>query len=175
LSRSACPTCGSRAFPGGYDRLLDEHPGLSDDERRRLIGERDRGAELCAELAGFGLSETIEHDDFHDGQVFVCDGRYLLMDWGDACVAHPFFSLAVTLDGVLGWGPEDIQGSLDTAPYHEAYLQPFAERTLQDDLARAATIARRLGWVCRAVNCHLAGAEPATTLPQLRMFLGGQP
>ena len=28
------------------------------------------------------------------------DGRYLLLDWGDACVTHPYFTLAVTLDGV---------------------------------------------------------------------------
>jgi hypothetical protein len=162
------------SLPSSYDRLVDEHRGLPDDEHRRLIGERGHVRELCAELASFGLAETIEHDDFHDGQVFVRDGRYLLLDWGDACVAHHFFSLAVTLDGVLGWGLEDVQGSLDTTPFQQAYLRPFAERTGRNDLARAATIARRLGWVCRAVNC-LTGAEPAITLPQLHMFLDGRP
>jgi len=161
-------------LPAGFDRLIDEHPTLSADERRRLTGERGRVRELCAELAGFGIAETIEHDDFHEGQVFVRDGRYLLLDWGDACVTHPFFTLAVTLDGVLAWGLDDVAGSVDTTPFQDAYLQPFAERSGRDDLAAAATIARRLGWACRAVNCHSTGAEPETTVPRLRMFLDGR-
>jgi len=161
-------------LPDGYERLVDEHPLVSGEERRRLAGERGHVRELCDELAAFGIAETIEHDDFHDGQVFVRDGSYLLLDWGDACVTHPFFTLAVTLDGVLAWGLDDVEGSVDTAPFQAAYLQPFAERSGRDDLAAAAVIARRLGWACRAVSCHFAGAEPDTTLPQLRMFLDGR-
>ncbi len=161
-------------LPNGYERLVDEHPTLSVEERSRLAGERGRVRELCAELAAFGIAETIDHDDFHDGQVFVRDGRYLLLDWGDACVAHPFFTLAVTLDGVLAWGLDDVEGSVDTAPFQDAYLLPFAERSGRDDLTAAAAIARRLGWACRAVSCHFSGAEPDMTLPQLRMFLDGR-
>ena len=67
-------------------------------------GSVSRVREMCEELAGYGLPETIQHDDFHDGQVFVRDGRYLLLDWGDACVSHPFFTLAVTLVGVTRLG-----------------------------------------------------------------------
>ncbi len=109
-----------------------------------------------------------------DVQVFVRDGRYLLLDWGDACVSHPFFSLAVTLDGQLAWGLDDVQGSVDTAPFRDAYLGPFATWSGRDDLADAAEIARRLGWVCRAANCHFAGAEPETTRTHLRMYLDGR-
>lgn len=58
-------------------------------------------AELAAELASYGIAETLQHDDLHDGQVFVHGGRHLVMDWGDACISHPFFTLSVALDGVL--------------------------------------------------------------------------
>ena len=85
-----------------------------------------RVEEMCDELAGYGLPETIQHDDFHDGQVFVRDGRYLLLDWGDACVSHPFFTLSVTLEGQLAWGLDDVHGSVDVRPFRDAYLRAFA-------------------------------------------------
>ncbi len=57
---------------------------------------------LVDELEAFGIPETIQHDDLHDGQVFVKDGRYLLQDWGDSCISHPFHTLTVTLRA-LAW------------------------------------------------------------------------
>ena len=127
--------------------------------------------ESCDELGAFGLPETIQHDDFHDGQVYVRDGRYLLLDWGDACVTHPFFTLAVTLGGVLSWGLDDVQGSLDVTPFRDAYLAAFAPLAAEADLQAAASIALRLGWVCRAVNGALGSSTPAETNARLRMFL----
>ena len=132
-----------------------------------------RVQELCDELAAFGVPETIQHDDLHDGQVFVRDGRHLLLDWGDACVSHPFFTLAVTLEGVLAWGLDDVERSLDTAPFRDAYLAPFAAR-YGDGLAEAVPAALRLGWACRAVNGHVPGDDGPTNV-RLRMFLDGTP
>jgi hypothetical protein len=89
--------------------------------------------------------DLLQPDDLHDGQVFVRDGRHLLMDWGDACVAHPFLTLSVTLEGVLARGLDDVEGSVDTSPYVEAYLAPYADR-YAGDLVAAAQLALRLGW-----------------------------
>ncbi len=52
-----------------------------------------RFAQICDELAAFGIPETLNHGDFHDGNVLVKNGRITLFDWGDGCVAHPFVSL----------------------------------------------------------------------------------
>jgi hypothetical protein len=161
-------------LPAKYEQLLDELAGLPDD-RRRLEGTVAEVAELCDELAGYGVAETIQHDDFHDGQVYVRDDRYLLLDWRDACVSHPFFTLAVTLGGVISWGVDDVQGSVDVTPFRDAYLEPFARVAGRTDLDAAAAIAMRLGWVCRAVNAHLTGSEPEQTWVRLRMFLDGRP
>ena len=76
------------------------------------------------------------------------DGRYVLLDWGDACVSHPFFTLAVTLDGFIAWGVDDVEHSEDTGPYLDAYLEPFTHYD-RGDLVAAATIGRRLGWLPR--------------------------
>ena len=130
-------------------------------------------ADLCDRLGEFGIDETIQHDDLHDGQVFVRDGSHLVMDWGDACVSHPFFTLSVTLEGVLAWGLDDEEDSVDTAPFRDAYLAPFAERH-GGDLVEAARLATRLGWACRAVNGHVPGEDKSTST-RLRMFLDGRP
>jgi Ser/Thr protein kinase RdoA (MazF antagonist) len=149
-----------------YEQLLDDVPELGRNDRR-LREAVPRVRALCDELAAFGLPETIDHDDFHDGQVFVRDGRYLLLDWGDACVTHPFFTLAVTLGGVLSWGLDDVQHSVDVTPFLDAYLEPFGgEAALRD----AAAIALELGWICRSVNAWHGGATVPETQERLNMF-----
>ena len=162
-------------LPEVAEAMLDDLAAPSADEARRTGEALPAVREDCARLASFGLPETIQHDDLHDGQVFVKDGRYLLLDWGDACVSHPFFTLAVTLDGFIAWGIDDVEDSEDTAPYLDAYLDPFAGYD-RAELVAAATIARRLGWLCRAVNGHQGGMEDVEhTLVRLRMFLDGRP
>ena len=162
-------------LPSSFQTMLDELVGLPADDHRRLEESVSRVEQMCAELAGYGLPETIQHDDFHDGQVFVRDGRYLLLDWGDACVSHPFFTLSVTLEGTLAWGLDDIQDSVDVRPFRDAYLEPFALLGKGADLDAACATALRLGWICRAVNCHLSGSDAAQTHERLRMFLDGRP
>ena len=155
-------------LPAKYERLFDEVD--ADPRFRRAAGHV---AELCDALAVYGIRETIQHDDLHDGQVFVQGGRHVLMDWGDACISHPFFTLSVTLEGVIAWGLDDVENSVDTSPFRDAYLEPFAER-YDVDLVAASEIAVRLGWACRAVNGHVPGEDKAT-LTRLRMFLDGRP
>ena len=93
--------------------------------------------------ASYGIAETLQHDDLHDGQVFLKDGQHLVMDWGDACISHPFFTLSVTLEGVLAWGLDDVENSVDTTPFRDAYLRPYRER-YDGDLDAACRVAMRL-------------------------------
>ncbi|WJK36045.1 hypothetical protein [Solwaraspora sp. WMMA2065] len=155
-------------LPQAYARIIDVVGA-----ERRFRDAAPMVADLCAELAQYGLPELLQHDDLHDAQVFVRDGRHLIMDWGDACVSHPFLTLSVTLDGGLAWGLDDVRDSVDTSPFRDAYLAPYAER-FTGDLVAATRVASRLGWVCRAVNGHLPG-DDKQTLTRLRMFLDGRP
>lgn len=146
-------------LPERFESFLDVLPPR---ERGHWFGRLPEIRELRDALAAHRIPETIQHDDFHDGQVYVRDGRYLLLDWGDACISHPFFTLSVTLEGVLAWGLDDVEGSVDTTPFRDAYLGGGGD-------AGAAELALRLGWICRAVNGHVAGQlEP--TLRRLEMF-----
>jgi hypothetical protein len=155
-------------LPAAYDELL---AGLEDADPR-LPGP-ERIEDLCRDLAAFGIPETVQHDDLHDGQVFLGTGTHQVLDWGDACVSHPFFTLAVTIEGVISWGVDDEEGSEDLEPHLAAYLGPYGER-YDGDLREAARLAMRLGWVCRAVNGDLS-QDPDRTHVRLRMFLDGKP
>jgi hypothetical protein len=155
-------------LPKAYDRLLDEIGA-----ERRFRAAAPLVADLCDELARFGIPESLQHDDLHDAQIFVRGGRGRVLDWGDACVSHPFFTLSVTLEGVLAWGLDDVENSVDTSPFRDAYLAPYAERR-SADLVAATRPALRLGWVCRAINGHVAG-DDGPTRTRLRMFLDGRP
>jgi hypothetical protein len=176
-------------LPTRYEALLDGLDRLEDSaggDRRRVPPEDRPGdlhrlrhaiprvAAMCADLAACGIAETIQHDDLNDGGVYLRDGRYLLLDWGDACISHPFLSTSVALEGVVGWGADDVQGSVDVTPFRDAYLAPFAVGREAGELRAACAIALRLGWVCRAVNAHVSGMDAGPTWTRLRMFLDGR-
>jgi hypothetical protein len=154
--------------PARYAALMDE---IGPEPRFRAA--QGYVEQLCAELASYGVPDTIQHDDLHDAQVFVSGDRTRVMDWGDACVSQPFHVLSVALEGVIAWGLDDEEGAEDTAPYRDAYLAPWAERLPGVDLVAAATVAMRLGWAVRAVNGHVPD-DVDRTIDRLRMFLDGK-
>ena len=168
LLAAGVPDMRLASLPAKYAELVS-----TVDVEARFRGATPYVADLCDELGELDIPETIQHDDLHDAQVFVRDGVHLVLDWGDACVSHPFFTLSVTLEGLLAWGLDDEERSVDTAPFRDAYLTPFSER-YDVDLVAAARLATRLGWACRAVNGHVPGQDHYTHT-RLRMFLDGRP
>jgi hypothetical protein len=79
--------------------MLDLPDGLTSEELAQVHKQMPEVEAMCRELAELGIPETIQHDDFHDGNVFVRDGHYVFFDWGDACVSHPFHTLVTTMRG----------------------------------------------------------------------------
>jgi hypothetical protein len=126
-------------LPARYHDLLDHHLPLEREEISRLEGFADRFDELCSELAADALPETIQHDDLHMKNVYADGNRLRLLDWGDASIAHPFFSLVVTfrfLEEVNGLAPADPW----FARLRDAYLEPWGR-----DLAGIFALALRVG------------------------------
>jgi len=62
-------------LPEAYARIVDEVGA-----QRRFRDAVPMVAELCAELAEYGLPELWQYDDLHDAQVFVRDGRHHVLD-----------------------------------------------------------------------------------------------
>ena len=142
------------SLPGEFEEVLTDPAALetlTEDERRGLAALAPRIEADCGELAEYGLPETIQHDDLHDGQVFVRDGRFLFFDWGDACVSHPFYTLVVTL-AVLAHrlGLDHDAPELDR--FRDAYLEPWTRFRPRRELEQAYPFAYRLGVLCRGLT-----------------------
>ena len=134
-------------LPDLLRELLAVRPhGLSEGEHRDALAAMPRFEEMCTALAEDGLRETIQHDDLHDGQVFVRGDRYVVFDWGDSCVSHPFHSLTVTLRSIA-WRLELPPGGSELRRLRDTYLEPFGRGPEIADLAyRTGTIARAIAW-----------------------------
>jgi hypothetical protein len=140
-----------------FEELLGEKEALAsltENELDRLHKLTPRIAADCRELEAYALPATIQHDDLHDGQVFVRDNRYLFFDWGDACVSHPFFTLVVTL-AVLAHRLELEHGAPELDRFRDAYLEPWTRFRPRSELETAYPIAYRLGVLCRGLTWAL--------------------
>jgi aminoglycoside phosphotransferase (APT) family kinase protein len=143
--------------------LLDRPDGLTSDERARLRALTQEIAATARELAGDGIPETIQHDDLHDGNVFVRDGRYLFFDWGDSSVSHPFHTLVVTFRAIAHRFELELQpGGPELLRLRDAYLEPFGDYGTHDELAAAVDLAHLTGTASRTLAWHrfLAAREP---------------
>jgi hypothetical protein len=165
-------------LPERFRTLLAHRPeGLTAREYERLVAAAPELEAMCHELAGHGIPETIQHDDLHDGQIFVQDGRYLFFDWGDSCISHPFHTLAVTLRAAAA--KFDLEpGGPELRRMRDAYLEPFGDLQDAAELAyRTGTIARSLAWQ-RYVSAagDLADEDDRTAVAYgLKLFLAGRP
>jgi hypothetical protein len=156
-------------LPAHLEKLLEDREGLlggqpgrlSEEERARAHALLPELGRTCARLAAFGIPETLQHDDLHDGNVFVRDGDYLFFDWGDSCVSHPFHTLVVTLRAVahrLGLPP----GSHDLLRLRDTYLERFSAYGSLDELRAAADLAHVTGTAGRTLAWRrfLVAREP---------------
>jgi hypothetical protein len=120
-------------LPRDYADMLerDELP-WRDDQRERLRRFEPRFARLCDELEDVS---SIQHDDLHIGNVYA--GPRIL-DWGDSCVSHPFFSLVVTFMFVET-GQDEIR---------DAYLEAYGgDRETFDRALRVGRVAHVFKWI----------------------------
>ena len=151
--------------------------GLAPAEHERVVAALPEFEAMCGELAAYGIPETIQHDDLHDGQVFLHDGRYLFFDWGDSCISHPFHSLTVALRANAA--KLDLEpGGPELQRLRDAYLEPFGELREAANLAYwTGTVARALAWdrFARAGFPYTEPDDDLATAYGLKLFLADGP
>jgi hypothetical protein len=146
-------------MPDHLAPLLDDpavRADLGEARHASLAAMAPEYATWCAELAADRIAATLQHDDLHDGNVFLVDGGFRFFDWGDAAVSHPFCSLLVALRVAgLHFGH-----SLDRL--RDAYLEVWSTDADRKTLLRSADLATRVGIVGRSLSWRraLRGAEP---------------
>lgn len=178
LELAGVPLVAPMDHPGLFDDLLGEdewlRPGVSSEMSfetyAQLCGSQALVAEAADAVEAAGVGVSIQHDDLHDGNVFVRDSdaaRFSIIDWGDAYLGHPFATLLVTLNTIAN------RLGLDTATQPpalarlvDAYLEPFthAGRTLADlravlpSVLLLARIGRAESWRRMFAGDHTAAA-----------------
>lgn len=131
--------------------LPNSPAGLSDDERARLRAMAPRLQALSAELAAYRVPPALEHGDFWAGQVVAGRAGFGFLDWSDAAIAHPFFSLLLFLVEIEDFFPK-LPGVREAL--RDAYLRPWAALLPDADLARAFELAQPLAALHHALTYH---------------------
>jgi hypothetical protein len=116
---------------------------LDAPSRDRLSRLRPALRETCQRLADYRVPDSLVHGDLHGGNVAVRDGRFIIYDWTDACVAHPFLDpFLVCLDT-----PAEGQAQL-----RDRYLAPWTKYEPIERLREAWDLAGKLYGLHQAVS-----------------------
>ena len=134
--------------------LLDQEESLTSEEYARLKDFGPEFARMCEKLASFGIPETIHHDDFHDGNIFVRNERITFTDWGESAVTHPFFTLVVMMRGVDNSIGTDF--SPESEQVRDMYLQHWTSYAPVNELKSIAKLAQCIGYVNRALTWKMS-------------------
>ncbi|MFF1835535.1 aminoglycoside phosphotransferase family protein [Streptomyces sp. NPDC058231] len=147
LDALGVPSGRTTVLPELFDRLVEANTALESSDREALRALRPLLLDWCAELAGTGIGDSLDHSDLHESQLFAPGpGRFTFFDWGDATVAHPFTSLLVTARVTRArYGPQALPRLRD------AYLEPWTgDGRTAAELRRAVSLACRVGAIGRA-------------------------
>lgn len=113
---------------GAIDRSLERlRHGLADlAHGHRELGDLLPALQLqCDALAAYAMPPMLEHGDLWPGNFLVDGASSVVIDWEDAAIAHPFFSIAPLLAGLHAYQPA-LATSTATEQVLTAYLDAFA-------------------------------------------------
>jgi hypothetical protein len=148
-------------LPRLFEQLLEDTDnlrvglpkGLTFEQHNLLRNLPPRFAALCEQLAAHALPETICHEEIHDGNVVVGGGRYTFADWSDSSVAHPFFTMLVTMRSVAHRLKLDEDGP-EMIRLRDIYLESWTPFESPENLRAAFRLAYRLAMVNRSLSYH---------------------
>lgn len=142
---------------------LGEDDGLTAEQHHQLLAILPRYTAMCQQLQTYPVPQTLHHDDFHDGNIFVSGApgqyRFVFSDWGESSVAHPFFSIMQCLRSVgsrAGF-PDEATEAPDRMPpelnhLRDIYLKPWERYASPETLVDIFNLSWRVGMVSRALT-----------------------
>lgn len=137
------------------DLLADDASlaGLEDSEVTTLRALGPKLDTMCVGLDESGVPAALVHGDLHLSNVARMDGRYVLYDWTDAGVTHPFFDLIDVFRE---------QDDAVRARLRDAYLSVWLDYEPMDRLLELWRDAEPLALLHHAVSYRhiLANVEP---------------
>jgi hypothetical protein len=157
------PDCRLAALPAIYARLLadeaslmiDQPKGLTSTEVTALKALTPRFTQICEELAAFGIPASLNHGDFHDGNVLRQNGRITFFDWGDAKISHPFVSLRTCFVSIeIALELADYAFTPEMAALLDRYLAPWQRFASKEKLLAAYRYSKSVAAIITAFSWH---------------------
>lgn len=144
LGALGCPERTLPALVAGISALVHRGDLLGSDDRARLERALPALERQCAALDRLGFPPTLVHGDVSPGNVRWTGGRWLIYDWTDACIAHPFLDLA----SPLGYETDAAAAAARAA----AYAAVWAARASGSAAERALALAPAVGAAHQALT-----------------------
>lgn len=149
-------------LPRLYDALLEDHDnlrvglesGLTAEEYAQAQAFKPTVVEWCAQLASYGIAETLTHEELTPSNILVGNGRAIYTDWSDCSVAHPFFTMLVTIRATAHWLKLEETGP-EMTRLREAYMEPWTTIAPRKELDAAYALAVRLGKLNRSLSWQM--------------------
>jgi hypothetical protein len=142
--------------------MIGQEKGLTSTDVQLLHDKLPRFKEICARLAAFGIPETLNNGDFHDGNILIKNGRITFFDWGDAIVTHPFVTLRtffVSMEIALELD-EYAPPTSEMLALRDRYLERWERFASKEDLLKAYELSKPVASIVKTLLWH-------TTISQL--------
>ncbi len=135
--------------------MIDQEKGLTSSEFQQLQNLNPRFEQICTDLAAFGIPESLNHGDFHDGNILLKNGRITFFDWGDASVTHPFVSLRTFFVSIeIALKLDDYSFTPEMAALLSLYLKPWQKFASEDDLRIAYRLSKPVAAIVKTLAWH---------------------
>lgn len=126
---SSPASAGIRVWRGRFDEAL-----------KRLAPNMGKLDAMRRRLDAVALPRTLDHGDLDSTNIFVRNGRPILMDWSDAAISHPLFTAAMMRP--VSREPE----------LRDLFLSHWTQFAPLDDLREAFAISKTLAALVRAAH-----------------------
>jgi hypothetical protein len=124
-------------------------PVLNAAEVESLRVALPRLVEACRALSEFSVPSTLVHGDLFGNNIACPEGRFLYVDWGQACVSHPFFDAIHLMD----------MDDIDSAEARDSYLAQWTAYEPMDRLVQAWELAQPLTFLLELMVRYYLGTE----------------
>jgi hypothetical protein len=158
-------------LPGLFEMMLADteilrlrkEDGIHPDQYEALQATLPHYQDMCQRLQTYRVPQTLHHDDFHDGNIFVSGDagsyQFVFSDWDESCVTHPFYSMMLCLRSVGGRAgfPDEATEAPELMPkelnhLRDIYLSPWQCFEDHKTLIDIFNLAWRVGMVSRALS-----------------------
>jgi aminoglycoside/choline kinase family phosphotransferase len=149
------PALYKRLLTDEQSLMIGQEKGLTSAEFQQLQDLTPRFEQICTDLTAFGIPDSLNHGDFHDGNVLLKNGRITFFDWGDASVTHPFVSLRTFFVSIeISLKLDDYTFTPEMTALLDRYLEPWQKFASMESLLTAYSLSKPVAAIAKALAWH---------------------